>query len=189
MERPAAAAGRQHTPCTHLTAPNLLSPRTGAAAPLRAHIYKGRKFVEAPACPPRTRPPGLSATYFSLAWLSDGTLLLLPLAYMLAESSDCHTPVNRSQPPREQPRHHGDTSSAHPDRPARRPAPPSRYSNQFDRQALPPPSPPPSSLVLLPPPPQQDGLGAAHTGCLCLLLLRLLLSSELGGRRGDLKPF
>lgn len=53
----------------------------------------------------------INKTYFSLAWLSDGTLLLLPLAYMLAESSDCHAPVNPSQPPWAQPRHHGDTSS------------------------------------------------------------------------------
>lgn len=51
-------------------------------------------------------------THFSLAWLSDGTLLLLlPLPYMPAESSDCHAPVNPSQPPREQPRHHGDAAT------------------------------------------------------------------------------
>ncbi len=56
-------------------------------------------------------PPLINKTYFSLAWLSDGTLLLLPLAYMLAESSDCHAPVNPSQPPRTQPRHHGDYRS------------------------------------------------------------------------------
>lgn len=51
-------------------------------------------------------------THFSLAWLSDGTLLLLlPLPYMPAESSDCHAPVNPSQPPQEQPSHHGDAAT------------------------------------------------------------------------------
>lgn len=66
-----------------------------------------------PRFPPTTTTPtpSINKTYFSLAWLSDGTLLLLPLAYMLAESSDCHAPVNPSQPPWAQPRHHGDTSS------------------------------------------------------------------------------
>ena len=98
------------------------SPRAAVCSAARPPMLQLRAWLPAAArklpsplavSPPQPPPPSphINKTYFSLAWLSDGTLLLLPLAYMLAESSDCHAPVNPSQPPWAQPHHHGDTSS------------------------------------------------------------------------------
>lgn len=130
------------------TAPSLASPRPPVPGSLSHTLPRGGDRAEhghggtsggrrrrgPPAASSRSAPLGggkviccvpWGGTHFSRAWLSDGTLLLLlPLPYMPAESSDCHAPVNPSQPPREQPRHHGDAATHTPHWPACRPGTP-----------------------------------------------------------------
>lgn len=101
--------------------------RRASSPPAAASVWLPTVAHQLPSQPAVSSP--INKTYFSLAWLSDGTLLLLPLAYMLAESCDCHAPVNPSQPPRAQPRHHGDTRSVLSHWMACSLRPPTRYGN------------------------------------------------------------